>query len=83
LFFVFIFGLSLLFARSIAASAAAECGIMPVDEPTHLMGRPLVDDHFIYCNITHTRTINEGCRPKWGELKWKKCSGGTRYSVPH
>lgn len=43
--------------------------------PTHLMG-PLVNDHLIYCNITHTRTINERRRPrekkKSEELKWKR-----------
>lgn len=45
---------------------------------THSMLGPLVDDHLIYCNITHTRTINERQRPrekkkkKSGELKWKR-----------
>lgn len=55
--------------------AATECGITPVDEPTHLLG-PLVDDHLIYCNITHTRTIKRAAETLNGELKRgekKKC----------
>lgn len=30
---------------------------------------PLVDDHLIYCNITHKRTINEGGGDAGGETK--------------
>jgi len=40
-------------------------------QPTHLLG-PLVDDHLIYCNITHTRTINKRRRPKWRTKGEKK-----------
>lgn len=48
--------------------AATECGITPRRQPTHLLG-PLVDDHLIYCNITHTRTIKRAAETVNGELK--------------
>lgn len=74
----FLFGLSLLFLSGLflfararwRLTAAAECvGFRACRRPTHLMG-PLVDDHLIYCNITHTRTINERRRSKGrGEKK--------------
>lgn len=64
-FFLLIFGLSLLHALSGDGVWDHACRW-----PTHLLS-PLVDDHLIYCNIIHTRTINERQRPKW-RTKGKK-----------
>ena len=63
--FFFIFGLSLPHALSGDGVWDHACR-----RPTHLLS-PLVDDHLIYCNIIHTRTINEWRRPKW-RTKGKK-----------
>lgn len=69
--FFLIFGLSL--PRALDGGGDGVWDQRLCRRPTPLMGRPLVDDHLIYCNITHTRTINERRRPKWrtkGEKSW-------------
>lgn len=71
--FYFIFGLSL--PRALGGGGGDGVRDHACRRPTHLMG-PLVDDHFIYCNITHTRTINERRRPKWRTKGRKKMLDG-------
>lgn len=67
-FFILIFGLSLPRALGGGGDGVWDHACR---RPTHLLG-PLVDDHLIYCNITHTRTINERRRPKWRTKGGKK-----------
>ncbi|TGZ52472.1 hypothetical protein DBV15_08861 [Temnothorax longispinosus] len=49
---------------------------------THLFGRPLVDDHLIDCNITHTRERLTSGGDLNGELKREKKNDGCFSSVP-
>jgi len=75
--------LSIFRFRSAGGGGRRNSGPRPSTTHSFFLLGPLVDDHLIYCNITHTKAINQQRRPKWGELKDGKgmerwASGRTR-----
>jgi len=62
--------LSIFRFRSAGGGGRRNSGPRPSTTHSFFLLGPLVDDHLIYCNITHTKAINQQRRlPKRGELK--------------